>query len=278
MSYDTKYFSESILQRLRKDFAQLQQEYKNNKKEFGIGYVAIDNLLPMDDVNRISQAFDPNNTSWREMDSFREKKLTTKQYQNFDKILGEITFAFQDKAVVDLISELTGIEKQVPDSELYAGGISMMREHDFLDPHIDNSHDQSRKYYRRLNLLYYITPNWSVQDGGNLELWDTKVKKPVTIESRFNRLVLMETHRYSWHSVSQVQKPNSFRKCVSNYYFSEESPSGGTYYHVTSFMARPGQPLKRLLCHADNALRMFVRKVKPAGLGQVDVYKNSTKQ
>lgn len=277
MSYDTKHFTELILQRLKNSFDQIKAEYSKNKQNFGIGYVAIDDLLPLDEVKKISQAFDPANPAWREMDSFREKKLTTKQYQKFDKVLGEITFAFQDKAVVDLISQITGIAKQVPDSHLYAGGLSMMREHDFLDPHIDNSHEQTRKYYRRLNLLYYVTPDWALEDGGNLELWDPSVKNPVTIESRFNRLVLMETHSLSWHSVSEVKKPKGFRRCVSNYYFSEESPSGGAYYHVTSFMARPSQPFKRLFCHVDNAARMFIRKIKPTGLGQVDVYTSDKK-
>lgn len=265
-------YTQKILQRLETDFQKISDEYHAHKKNFGIGYVAIENLLPIADVEAISIAFTPENPAWREMDSFREKKLTTKQYQNFDPILKDITFAFQEKPVVDLISRITGIQKQVPDSQLYAGGLSMMRENDFLDPHIDNSHDQSRKYYRRLNLLYYVTPDWKLENGGNLELWDIGVRTPVSIESKFNRLVLMETHKFSWHSVSKVKKTNSFRKCVSNYYFSEESPSGDIYYHVTSFMARPNQPFKRLFCRLDNAARMFVRKVRPGGIGQIDVY------
>lgn len=278
MSFDTKHFTNLISERLLKDFDQIKKTYLENKEKFGIGFVAIDNLLPETEAEKISNAFDPKSSAWREMDSFREKKLTSKQYQKFDNVLGEITFAFQDKTVVDLISKLTGIQRQVPDSHLYAGGLSMMRESDFLDPHIDNSHDQSRKYYRRLNLLYYVTPDWKLDDGGHLELWDTNVKAPVTIESSYNRLVLMETHKLSWHSVSQVRKPKSFRKCVSNYYFSEESPNGETYYHVTSFMARPSQPLKRLFCHVDNAARTFIRKIKPSGVGQIDVYTSSDKK
>lgn len=271
-------YTQKILQRLETDFQKISDEYHAHKKNFGIGYVAIENLLPVADVEAISKAFTPENQAWRQMDSFREKKLTTKQYQNFDPILKEITFAFQEKAVVDLISLITGIQKQIPDSRLYAGGLSMMRENDFLDPHIDNSHDQRRKYYRRLNLLYYVTPDWKLENGGNLELWDIGVHKPITIESKFNRLVLMETHKFSWHSVSRVVKPNSYRKCVSNYYFSEESPSGASYYHVTSFMARPSQPFKRLFCRLDNAVRMVVRRIRPGGIGQVDVYSADDKK
>jgi hypothetical protein len=41
-------------------------------------------------------------------------------------------------------------------------------------------------------------------DGGNLELWPTGPKgQPITIVSKFNRLVVMITHKQSWHSVSR---------------------------------------------------------------------------
>lgn len=272
MGFDTNHFKKLIFERLQSDSESIRGVFKKNQDEFGIGYVSIDNLLPEQDALHISNSFDPANLAWREMSSFREKKLTSKQYQSFNSVLGEITFAFQEKEVIDLVSDLTGIKNQIADSKLYAGGLSMMRTGDFLDPHIDNSHEHTRHYYRRLNLLYYVTPQWSLSDGGNLELWNRNVREKVTIESKFNRLVLMETNPVSWHSVSQVAKPDGFRKCVSNYYFSENSPTGHDYYHVTSFMARPNQPVKRLVCKIDNFARNLIRKIKPSGIGKVDLY------
>ncbi len=246
--------------------------YDLNKKKIGIGFCAIDDLLPLDYATKIAAKFDPENKAWREMNSFREKKLTTKQFDQFDSILKDITFAFQDPRVLQVVEKITGIPNQIPDHHLYAGGLSVMREEDFLDPHIDNSHDQEQKVYRRLNLLYYATPDWAIDQGGNLELWDREVNTPEVIHSRFNRLVLMETHDHSWHSVSPVKATKALRTCVSNYYFSKESPSGENYFHVTSFMARPEQPLKRIFCRVDNKLRSFLRTVKKSGFGKKDVY------
>jgi len=97
------------------------------------------------------------------------------------------------------------------------------------------------------------------------------VRNNVTIHSRFNRLVLMETTPTSWHSVNQVQV-DGLRKCVSNYYFSRRSPTGEDYFNVTAFSAPPGRPLLRLWSHIDAALRNLVRKLRPEGIGQVDVY------
>jgi hypothetical protein len=135
----------------------------------------------------------------------------------------------------------------------------MMFRDDFLNPHIDNSHEQTRSKYRRINLLYYVSPDWQQQYGGNLELWDQNVTRPVTITSRFNRLVLMETNKTSWHSVSPVGVDEP-RCCVSNYYFSNASPTGESYYHVTSFTGRPGQTVRRLAGTIDNVARSFARQ------------------
>jgi Rps23 Pro-64 3,4-dihydroxylase Tpa1-like proline 4-hydroxylase len=57
--------------------------------------------------------------------------------------------------------------------------------------------------YRVLNLLYYVTPDWNPEFGGNLELWDNGPKESQrVIPAKFNRLALMATHEESWHSVS----------------------------------------------------------------------------
>lgn len=47
--------------------------------------------------------------------------------------------------------------------------------------------DLSNRLYRALNLLYYVSPGWRLENGGNLELWDEHVTTPMTVESRFNR-------------------------------------------------------------------------------------------
>ena len=141
----------------------------------------------------------------------------------------------------------------------------------FLCPHIDNSHDGTRSYYRTLNLLYYVTPDWALENGGNLELWDDRVKHHTTIQSNFNRLAIMETTPWSWHSVSEV-KAQRLRCCVSNYYFSKRSPTGEDYFNITAFSARPEQKFLRVVTWVDGRLRQAVRRFVPTGIGRKDVY------
>lgn len=248
----------------------LQASFEKSGSEVGVRFVAIDDLLPVEVAQSIASAF-PDVGEMRLMSSFREQKYTSKAYDKFHPILGDTTFAFQDPQVVRIVEEITGIGDQIPDSLLYAGGLSAMARGHFLSPHIDNSHDSSRQYYRTLNLLYYVTLDWNEAIGGNLQLWNRNVSENVTIHSRFNRLVLMETTPWSWHSVNKVQV-DGVRKCVSNYYFSQRSPTGEDYFNITAFAAPPNRPLLRLWSKVDAGLRQYVRKLRPGGMGKVDLY------
>ncbi|KJZ13618.1 2OG-Fe(II) oxygenase [Marinomonas sp. S3726] len=235
-------------------------------------YFYIDDLLPVEIASLIFDAFPKDGEAFHKRESFRERKSTLAELAKTSTLLGDVTTAFQFSDVIEEISSAIDMKSLHADSSLYAGGLSMMFPGDFLNPHIDNSHDGDRKMYRRLNLLYYVTPNWKLEDGGNFELWNSDVTVPNTIVSRFNRLVVMETNDSSWHSVSPVTSSAS-RCCVSNYYFSNESPSGADYFHVTSFTGRPGETSKRFVGLIDNAIRNTISKVLKTGRGKDEINK-----
>lgn len=58
------------------------------------------------------------------------------------------------KKNVKVVEEIAGLKEMIPDENLYSGGISLMAEGNFLNPHSDNSHDNDRENCRVLNLLY----------------------------------------------------------------------------------------------------------------------------
>ena len=261
---------EMICQRILKDKQTLREEFLSSSKYVGTRFLAIDNLLPESLAIDIYKSF-PRKDEMRFFSSFREKKYTFKQLNNAPPILEDITYAIQDPKVIALIEQITGFPSQMPDPSLYAGGLSLMAKHSFLNPHIDNSHDADRKYYRTLNLLYYVTPDWKTEYGGNLELWDIKVKNAKIISSLFNRLVIMETNLNSWHSVNPVLI-GANRCCVSNYYFSDHSPEGHEYFNVTSFSARPDQKVLRVFSKVDSFLRNTVRLIFKTGITNRDIY------
>ena len=263
---DKNTFVTLLVNKLNENRDSIQQQWQHPEGTTTRHFV-IDNLLPPDLCNSIYQAFPKNGDGFFNRESFREKKRTSANLDAYDQILADITYAFQDSQIVDMVSDIVGLTKIEPDPKLYAGGLSMMFEGDYLNPHIDNSHDANRERYRRLNLLYYVSPDWALENGGNFELWNEDRTVPKTLTSHFNRLVVMETNKLSWHSVSPV-KANRPRCCVSNYYFSAISPDESDYFHVTSFSGRPEEKLKRLIGVFDNRLRNFVSKTLKIGRGK----------
>lgn len=222
----------------------------------------LDGLLPENLARELFAAF-PERTEMRRRHGLRESKYVSAQLDRHAPLIEEAVFAFQDPRVVVLLGEITGLAPLIPDPRLYAGGISLMSRGCFLNPHLDNSHDAEQALYRSLNSLYYLTPGWRLENGGNLELWDLGPRgAPRTLESCFNRLVLMETTRDSWHSVSPIVAGEK-RTCVSNYFFRKESPTGRDYFHATSFRGRPGQRARDLLLRADNLARTAILSVVP---------------
>ncbi|GGE33364.1 2OG-Fe(II) oxygenase [Psychroflexus planctonicus] len=242
---------------------QLQFEFEQNKD--AIPYFFLDELLPDELALQLFNYF-PKVNEMMHKNSIRENKYVGFEMNKYNSLLEECIYAFQEPKVVKLISDICNIQEALPDKNLYAGGLSSMGENQFLNPHLDNSHDKDRKLWRVLNLLYYVTPSWEVSYGGNLELWPNGLKgEPITIHSKFNRLVVMATHQESLHSVSPV-KYIGFRCCISNYYFSKKPFSLNDEFHVTSFRGRPNEMLKDKILQLDSWIRMGIRKIFRKGI------------
>lgn len=259
-----KELADIILKQLEEAKGDLSLMYSKSKPE--IGYFYIDNLLPQEVVDK-ANAFFPNISELTLKKSMKQCKYVSAQMDNHESLLEEILYAFQDERIVTIIQEICGIQSVIEaDENLYAGGLSLMNKDCFLNPHLDNSHDNQRDKWRVLNLLYYVTPNWKKENGGNLELWPNGIKgRAIEVESFQNRLVVMATHNASFHSVNKVLV-NGSRKCISNYYFSKEALIGHKEFHVTSFVGRPDQKLRNLLLNFDNKIRMVVRKFFKKGI------------
>lgn len=261
--YDRTSLADIILQRLEAEEAHITEMFDVSRDT--IPYFYIDDVLPEEIARAIAAAF-PRPETMRLKKTLREYKYIAAQMNHYDPILEESVFAFQDSRIVELVSRVTDIEALHPDHHLYAGGISMMGHGQYLNPHVDNSHDKDREKWRVLNLLFYVTENWEEANGGNLELWPDGVEgKQITLHSKFNRLVVMGTHDRSWHSVSPIAAQD-FRCCVSNYYFSDEPLRSTDRFHVTSFRGRPEQVVVDRILQADALLRSGVRKVLAKGV------------
>lgn len=273
---NSKEIAKLISEKLIKELPRLKQQYSESKDRIGFFY--IDDILPEELANNCFNVF-PLKSEMRQLKSIREYKYVTAQMNQHNELLEDVLYAFQHDDVLNLISEITGIDTLFADESLYAGGLSLMEHDNFLNPHLDNSHDAERERWRVLNLLYYVTPDWQLENGGHLEIWPQGPKKdPVVIESKFNRLAVMATHQESWHSVNKVRSEKTARCCISNYYFSPDALKETDKFHVTKFRGRPNETFKNLVLDIDSGLRMTIRKIFKKGIRKnPHIYKEKIK-
>lgn len=249
-----------IAARLRESETQLSEQWETSRP---VRHFHLDDLLPAERAGQLYTSVPPT-ASLMHKRSLRERKSVGVAIDQYDSAIGEALLAFQQAEVIESIARITGLRQLVADPSLYASGISVMERGDFLNPHLDNSHDGDQRLYRVLNLLYYVSPGWTLDRGGNLELWTRALDTPHVIESRFNRLVVMATDDSSWHSVQRVLADEP-RVCFSNYYFSPVAPGDHEYRQVTSFRGRPDEPLlKRLILRVDAAILNGIGAAFPA--------------
>lgn len=249
---------ELIVNKLNENKDSLKSEF-NRKHPISIArHFTLDNLLPDDIALSIRENFPPPR-KMRLLHSYSELKMKYMHIKNTSNLLQDMHHAIQDPKVIAVIEDITGIKNQLPDTSRIAGGVSALLKGHYINPHLDHSHDIDKKFYRTVNLLYYISPNWKLENGGNFELWDSQVENRIIVPSLFNRLLVMETNQHSWHAVNSVVC-NEPRRCVFNYYFSKQSPEGVEYFHgATSpfynplIRPRPEQKIRRVIARMKHA-------------------------
>lgn len=248
-----------IIERLSDEKVRLKRDFFNRHYIKIARHFALDNLLPTEIAERVYGGF-PHPRDMRKLSNYGELKLKFSHIKQTSPLIQHVHEAIQDPKVVAIIEEITEIKNQVPDMSRYAGGVSTLLKGYYINPHLDHSHDVDRKLYRTVNVLYYVSPNWCAENGGNYELWDESVKNRIVVPSLFNRLVVMETNRTSWHAVNPVLC-DAPRCCIYNYFFSEQSPEGEEYFHGPSslflnplFRPRPEQRIRRAISFMRNSI------------------------
>lgn len=130
-------------------------------------------------------------------------------------------------AFIKFLINLTGINSLNPDPFLLGGGMHSTSYEGFLKMHVDFNWHEKLKMFRRVNVLIYLNKDW--RPNWNGQLWyGTKNERNVVlpkkmIDIRFNRTVIFNTNKYSWHGHPQPLKCpiNIRRNSIALYYYTE---------------------------------------------------------
>lgn len=204
-------------------------------------HIVIDNFLPLSVAEAILRQFpgpdsEPfiNRSSKTQPGKFGT--VNGAQIAKAPPFIQHILAMLNSYPVLAFLTELTGIEKLITDPNFSGGGLHQIVGGGKLNVHADFNYEPKIGLYRRLNLLIYLNKDWKESNGGYLELWDRNLEKRwQNVEPAFNRCVIFNTDRYSYHGhpVPVAGPEGTTRKSIALYYYTTGAAPGDEERHST---------------------------------------------
>ena len=206
-------------------------------------HTVIDDFLPTSIIELCRAEIDRSREDQQQIFDRAQERL--KRQFNPDElspVARTLFYSFNSRPFVKLLENITGIKGVIPDPYFLGGGFHEIENGGHLSIHADFNHHKPMNLERRINVLIYLNDDWQPEYGGQLELWDAKMKHCVqSIVPVSNRCVIFNTDSFSNHgNPHPVNHPAGIsRKSIALYYYTatwfDEKRS-----HTTQFRPRKG--------------------------------------
>lgn len=217
-------------------------------------HFVLDGLIDSPDLTlSMHEAFLRRSEGMSVQDTIWQKRKTHAGPADCDPVLVGLANAFSDPKVAAVFSYLLDLDPISAGRGADSGELIVMSQGDHASPFIDASHSDCGGKIRRLKLFYFTSPDWEANNGGILEIWDSKIASAKAVVPAAGRLVVMETSETSWHSLGTVMADRQL--CfMTNSYFSETGGKTRKAY-ASRFSGWPGEKGKRILGYTGGAIR-----------------------
>lgn len=208
---------------------------KHNFKKFGdefkdaspYPYLVIDDFFDFKIAERLEKEFPSfESKTWHEYNNSIELKKVCNNWNSFPSLTYQVFKELNSVEFTNILSEnLFDGAPLFSDPGLNGGGWHIHGNGGKLNPHLDYSIHPKMKLQRRMNLIVYLTRDWQESWGGHFGIWGNnskhhpgEVKKKIL--PKFNRAVIFDTTKNSWHGLpEQVNCPSGvYRKSIAVYY------------------------------------------------------------
>lgn len=206
------------IERFEKAAARLADEFATAEP---FAHVAIDDLLRLD-PSVVDQFPGIDWDGWNALgDEYQKHKRACSDVTLIPEPFRLLIQQLSEPRFLRALEQLTGIERLLPDPYLTGGGLHLSGPGGILSPHTDFHLYRKLNVYRRINVLVYLNPDWTEQDGGYLSLYrgDTAVR---SIVPAFGRVVVFRTDDNSVHGFPAPVAEGKWRRSVALYYYTAE--------------------------------------------------------
>ena len=205
-------------------------------------HICIDNFLPMDVIDAVRADLNSLPDAERSFDAAEEKLKSQYNPDRLPAYSRHLFHAFNSRAFVFFLEEMTGIKGLIPDPYFIGAGIHKTLNGGYLNIHADfNVHGQMR-IERRLNVLIYLNQKWKEEWGGSFEIWEKDMSaKVASFAPTENRMVCFSTGSDTFHGNPEpVNHPDGLpRQSIALYYYTATWDDSRDE-HSTIFKPRPG--------------------------------------
>lgn len=222
----------------------------NFKNQVPFPHLIIDNFLPLDEAKLVANDFPkPDQISWKKHGSgansdgfnFKGVKLQCSLESEYPENIRILMHEFNSQGFLYFLKTLCDVEYIFGDPYYEGCGLHSTGKGGRLMIHADvNRYPYPALANQYLNVIYYVTPNWKDEWGGQLELWDKKLTScQKAIKPEFNRLVIFETTKESFHGHPHPQNsPDEKRRnsLAAYYYVPSDNVNQSQYGQVKTVL------------------------------------------
>ena len=199
-------------------------------------HIAIDDFCYQDKIEKLYKSIPEIQTKSADY-MFGKNKFEKSSYAE----LGEEFAQLHDELLSDrfqkIVQHITN-EDVFIDNTFYGGGIHQGKQGSYLDMHADfNYHPLKENWFRNLNLLLYLNPEWKPEHGGQLKLKHKDTGEGIEVGIPFNRMTIMLCRGYTLHGYSSINFPEGkFRTSIASYAYTkvekQHEASRTTEWHI----------------------------------------------
>ena len=225
------YVQQDVLKQVAIKCAESVRTAKDNNTFFEepFKHCVIDNFLPADLAESCLESFpELGSEIWEHANDLDvEVKLRTRWESEFD-VPQNIIYAVRilnSGIFLKAMADTFGIPKLIPDPYFTGGGLNVTVTGGLLDVHIDGNYHDATGLNRRINAIIYLNHDWEESWGGEFGIYDNKGEECVKkVAPLFNRLVIFDTHDYSFHGLpNPITFPEGYaRRSIILYYYTKE--------------------------------------------------------
>jgi hypothetical protein len=201
-------------------------------------HVVIPNFLPADVARMLADEFpNPGQIPWtvagpghvRHSNDPNIEKLEAHDETVFPDFIRHVMHEFNSGTFMMFLERLTGYKMLSPDPTFSGCGLHSTGRGGRLMVHADASRHPNPKLQQILNMIYYVTPDWQEEWGGQLELWERDMSKcSKRVVPTFNSALIFFTGVKSFHGHPHplTTPPGVRRNSLAAYYYTTERQSG----------------------------------------------------